>query len=60
MLGDVLTFKRNGGGRWYLLLKMINVIYLMKSTNMVNITRIEKIRCVPVFVVNALRLVSTG
>ena len=48
MLGDVLTFKRNGGGHVGIYVGEDNICYHVlggNQSNMVNITRIEKSRC---------------
>lgn len=48
MLGDVLTFKRNGGGHVGLYVGEDDTCYHVlggNQSNMVNITRIEKSRC---------------
>lgn len=48
MLGDVLTFKRNGGGHVGIYVGEDDTCYHVlggNQSNMVNITRIEKARC---------------
>lgn len=48
MLGDILTFKRNGGGHVGLYVGEDDICYHVlggNQSNMVNITRIEKSRC---------------
>ena len=48
MLGDILTFKRNGGGHVGIYVGEDNLCYHVlggNQSNMVNITRIEKSRC---------------
>lgn len=48
MLGDILTFKRNGGGHVGLYVGEDDTCYHVlggNQSNMVNITRIEKTRC---------------
>lgn len=48
MLGDILTFKRNGGGHVGIYVGEDDVCYHVlggNQSNMVNITRIEKTRC---------------